>query len=757
MASEQHEEAKADATVTTTTTKGMTTMEKFFALRKLSMPKKQQTNAMPASKTSPVKPPGVGARAAAPQLMPPSQVWHRYSKRIHGERVAALRAALRIPNDYYSDSPDTYNPKKPPKRFIKLHAEETEINAEFHVHTRAMFFEREVVDRDVYDRIENPILMTSTRHNAKACRQASPTSVYVHKAMPLVIPGLNASAKHHLVDTDTCAIVGAKYLKSRVSFQNLEIKNPELVVVSKGALQLAGLRADEHKEDEDAQFEERKATLIDGLVPILASNTPIPESEPAAQFYCRHQCDAFADHVGDGIASYLNTPTDDEDGASVRWEVHFEGAGPALCPCNEERKASGLTLALREFLGSEHLNALGIPTTRAASVVAVPNEAPNANDATATKAEPSAIVMCVARSFLSFGSFEIFNVTKSAARLDSNSENHNAEMMRRLLDFTIKHYYPEVWTTENMSPEAMYRIFFKELVQRTAHLVAKWQSIGFCHGELDTNHMSILGDTLQDGAFEFMEHYDPAFLYNDAEAADKSCGRCRYENQPNVCKENLCVLADQLALVVPRQELEQELSAFDDVFSQEFYRLMREKLGLLHKFFPIEDKALVDDLTKVLTETGTDFTRAFRSLIGVTPFDARSHLMVVGELVGLSQSLDQAKRRAARMNLPPPAKTDAERHEAIRFAWTGWVRVYANRLKEESDSVPDAANAMHRLTQMHRTNPAVVLRDHVVQKAVECAREGEYQLVAHIVGLLAHPFDAVSPNDRVYAYPTVDF
>uniref|UniRef100_K3WUE8 Selenoprotein O n=1 Tax=Globisporangium ultimum (strain ATCC 200006 / CBS 805.95 / DAOM BR144) TaxID=431595 RepID=K3WUE8_GLOUD len=576
--------------------------------------------------------------------------------------------------------------------------------------------------------------------------------------MPLVIPGLNASAKHHHVDTDTCAIAGAKSLKSHVSFQDSKKKYPELVVVSKDALRLAGLRVEERKKDEDAT-EERRVTSIDGLVPILASDTPVPESEPASQFYCRHQCDAFANRVGDGIASYLNTPADDEGSANVRWEVHFEGTGPALCPCNEDRQALGLmqTLALREFLGSEHLNALGIPTTRAASVVAVPNEATDTNDSAAAKAEPSAIVMRVARSFLSFGSFGIFDVAKSAARPNSNSENDNAEMARQLLDFTIKHYYPEVRMTENVPPETMYRLFFKELVQRTAHLVAKWQSIGFCHGELDANHMSIVGDTLQDGAFGFMEHYDPTFLCSDAKAADDSCGRCRYENQPNVCKENLSVLADQLALVVPREELEQELNAFDDAFSKEFYRLMREKLGLLHKFFPIDDKALVDDLIKVLTETSADFTRTFRSLAGVTPFDARTQLMVVDELVGLSQSLDQAKRRAARMKLPPPAKTNAERHEAIRFAWTGWVRTYANRLKEESDRVPDAANAMHRLTQVHRTNPAVVLRDHVAQKAVECAREGEYQLVAHIVELLAHPFDAVSPNDRVYAYPAVGF
>ncbi|KAF1328853.1 Iq motif, ef-hand binding site, partial [Globisporangium splendens] len=444
------------------------------------------------------------------------------------------------------------------------------------------------------------------------------------------------------------------------------------------------------------KWEKKDAAVNETLGPIPRIFQD-PASPRGSYTQGERDCDAFAGRVGDGIASYLNIPTDDEDGASVRWEVHFEGAGPALCPCNEERKAMLLpfvngemqTLALREFLGSEHLNALGIPTTRTASVVAVPNEAPDANDATATKAEPSAIVMRVARSFLSFGSFEIFNATKSAARLDSNSENDSAEMMRRLLDFTIKHYYPEV-------------------VVR----LDSWSTT--------TQH-----------SFAMM-------LKQQTRAVDDADTRIN-------------------PMCAKRTWLEQELSAFDDVFSQEFYRLMREKLGLLHKFFPIEDKALVDDLTKEFTETGTDFTRAFRSLIGVTPFDARSHLMVVDELVGLSQSLDQAKRRAARMNLLPPAKTDAERHEAIRFACTGWVRAYANRLKEESDSVSDAANAMYRLTQMHSTNPAVVLRDYIVQKAVECAREGEYQLVAHIVGMLVHPFDAVSPNDRVYAYPTVDF
>lgn len=140
MASEQ-KESVVDA-------KSATTVERFLALRKLSLPKKPQKSA-PTLKTSPTKVVGGAAAAGA------SQVWTRYSKRIHGERVTSLRAAMRIPDDGYIDSRDAYNPKKPPKRFIKLHAEEQQISADFHVHTRAMFFERAQVDREVCDRLAN--------------------------------------------------------------------------------------------------------------------------------------------------------------------------------------------------------------------------------------------------------------------------------------------------------------------------------------------------------------------------------------------------------------------------------------------------------------------------------------------------------------------------------------------------------------------------------------------------------------------------
>lgn len=436
------------------------------------------------------------------------------------------------------------------------------------------------------------------------------------------------------------------------------------------------------------------------------------------------------------------------------------------------------------------MHALGVPTTRAGSVV-VSRETTVVRDMFYDgnpKEEPTAVVMRIAKSFLRFGSFEIFKEKdpKSGRQGPSAGIANKEAMMRQMLDFTIKQYFPAIWE-KDVAAEERYKLFFEEVVQRTACLVAKWQSVGFCHGVLNTDNLSIVGDTLDYGPFGFMEHFNPEHICNTSDDG----GRYRYENQPDICKWNLSVLADQLALVVDREEFEPVLETYSDTFGQELSRLMRAKLGLSQKFFPSEDRALIDSLFNVLTETGADFTCSFRSFAGVKPFDEQSQLSVLDELVGSSETLEQVKRRLssftetqyvmvglllkenpaqARMYgitedafkqmtaerellLKLKSSTDAERRETVRAAWAKWIGEYVHRLKEETEFTPDAAQDLRRQTRMQQTNPKFVLCNHVAQKAIDFATEGDYIGVQQIFKLLTHPFDEGSSDDLVYARP----
>ncbi|KAJ0395552.1 hypothetical protein P43SY_011143 [Pythium insidiosum] len=584
-------------------------------------------------------------------------------------------------------------------------------------------------------------------------------------------------------------VVGACF--SRV--QPTPIEDPELVVIAPDALRLVGIEVTASGENAPVVPGE-ELVHVDELAPFLAGNELFEGSETAAQCYCGHQFGYFSGQLGDGAAIYLGEVLSGSQ--RERWEMQLKGAG--LTPFS--RSADGrkvLRSTLREFLASEHMHALGIPTTRAGSVVTsrkttvLRDQFYDGN----AREEPTAVVLRIARTFLRFGSFEIFKDTDARSGRAGPSANlpYKKAMMRQMVNFTIRQYFPDIWqaseeTGDDEGETTRIREFFAEVVRRTAVLVAKWQSVGFCHGVLNTDNMSIIGDTLDYGPFGFMEHFDPQHICNTSDDG----GRYRYEAQPEICKWNCSVLADQLALIVEPAELEPALARFDEWYGREYYRLMRQKLGLLHKFLPREDKALIDDLFNVLAETGADFTCTFRSLAELKPYSTDSAAAIVNELVQVSETLEQVKRRHSTFTdsqyqmvvlllekNPAQARmygvtqemreamereravraeldrtSDAHRHAHLREAWSRWIDAYAKRLKEETDGVPDAAHEMHRRDEMRRVNPVFVLRNHVAQRAIDFAADGDYDAVAHILHLLKHPFDESDMTcDRVYARP----
>ncbi|CAH0475521.1 unnamed protein product [Peronospora belbahrii] len=572
------------------------------------------------------------------------------------------------------------------------------------------------------------------------------------------------------------------------------IVNPELVVISPSALLLAGI---EIKWTVDTSHQVRNKTQelektrqdddcepINTLVPILAGNKLFPGSETAAQCYCGHQFGYFSGQLGDGAALYLGeVVTGDE-----RWELQLKGSGPTPY----SRTADGrkvLRSTLREFLCSENMFALGVPTTRAGSVV-MSRETQVLRDIFYNgnaKMEPTAVVTRIAKSFLRFGSFEIFmkrhKPFTGLAGPSADVENKD-EMMRQMLDFTIKQYFPGIHGLDK------YETFFEEVVRRTAKLVAKWQTIGFCHGVLNTDNMSIVGDTLDYGPFGFMEHFDPKHICNTSDVQ----GRYRYEAQPEICKWNCGVLADQLEMVADRSRLDAGLALFEKHYEEEYLLSMREKLGLPTCVGEIaEDKLLVNTLVDVLGHTGADFTGVFRNLSKLDAFDSgESRDVVLNELVALSETLAQQKRklekesvgvsdaqfdmimmllqdnprRAGQYGITPAlvsqitanreakkkldAITDDERMDSIRVAWEDWIDVFIARIKEKVDAASDA----ERRRRMLKINPLFVLRNHVAQKAIDLAHGGDYDGTQHIFELLTHPFDEPSDeSDLAYARP----
>lgn len=455
---------------------------------------------------------------------------------------------------------------------------------------------------------------------------------------------------------------------------------------------------------------------------------------------------------------------------------------------------------MREFLASEHMHALGVPTTRAGSVV-VSHETRVLRDMFYdghAKYEPSAVVMRLAKSFIRFGSFEIFKLADPmTGRRGSSAGLPKAEreaMMHRMLDFTIRQYYPDIWATHSdASTQERYLAFLDEVVRRTARLVAKWQSIGFCHGVLNTDNMSILGDTLDYGPYGFMEHFDPQNIPNTSD----DTGRYRYEAQPEICKWNCSVLLDQLMLVIPPKDGPEKRAmkanlekTYDETYHQEYYSLMRAKLGLKNEetVGPTAGDEVVDGLFEVLETTGGDFTCTFRSLAEVEVFDSASHDRVVDHLLQFSQTLSQEKEKYSsvsdgqfqmimKLHKEQPAQalrygineatiqqlvkhrailaglnelSDSDYQAKMRAHWKTWIDAYVGRLQAETAN--DSADKQRRAAML-KVNPLYVLRNHVAQKAIDFAMDEDYDQVQRIFDLLVNPYDEGSPEDLVYARP----
>jgi len=429
---------------------------------------------------------------------------------------------------------------------------------------------------------------------------------------------------------------------------------------------------------------------------LLAGNLVTPTMRPFAARYGGHQFGSWAGQLGDGRAISLGELTA-RDGTS--WEIQLKGSGPTPYSRQGDGRAV-LRSSLREFLCSEAMHHLGVPTTRALSLVAtgetVVRDMFYAGD---PRPEPGAVVARVAPTFVRFGNFELL------------ASRREADNLRALADYVLRRHYPELGPPS----EGAYLRLFAEVCRRTAVMVAHWMAVGFVHGVMNTDNMSILGVTIDYGPYGWLEPYDPGWTPN---TTDFGFRRYAYGQQPAVADWNLSMLAQSFApLGADREGLLAGLEGYRSSFRRTRHAMMLGKLGLT-PLDPEGDEALIDDLEQGLAGSEVDMTLFFRGLS-----DA-----VAGLLSGVVPEEPAFRGLIAAATYSAAATPE---HATL----LGWSRRYLRRLRRESADPGAIREAMRR------ANPKYVLRNYLAQEAIEGAEAGDLARLETLLKVLERPYD----------------
>lgn len=460
---------------------------------------------------------------------------------------------------------------------------------------------------------------------------------------------------------------------------------PELLHVSPEMILELGLT------EEEAQSSE--------FIKVFTGNAVLKNTEPFAMCYGGHQFGNWAGQLGDGRAINLF----EVEHNNSHWAVQLKGAGETPY----SRTADGLAVlrsSIREYLCSEAMFHLGVPTTRALSLALSGDQVLrdvlyNGNSAY----EKGAIVSRVAPSFLRFGSYQIL-----AARGD-------VDTLTTLVDYTIKNFFPQLGSPSKET----YLAFFNEVTQRTLKMIIDWQRVGFVHGVMNTDNMSILGLTIDYGPYGWLEGFDFGWTPNTTDIQNK---RYRFANQPNMGLWNLYQLANALYVLVDEAEPFQDiLEKYKTDFEIQSLKMMRNKLGLKKEVE--SDRLLIQNLEDNLQLTETDMTIFFRNLSAFSTEKASEGLKVVKDSF---YAIDEV-------------------FGVVEEKWNTWFDSYAKRLKEEE------VNSDDRKKQMNGVNPKYVLRNYMSQLAIDAADKGDYKLIDDLFQLLKNPYDEQSENEKWFA------
>jgi serine/tyrosine/threonine adenylyltransferase len=438
---------------------------------------------------------------------------------------------------------------------------------------------------------------------------------------------------------------------------------------------------------------------------VFSGNRLPAGADPFAMCYGGHQFGNWAGQLGDGRAIAIGEVV---DVSGDRQTLQLKGPGPTPYSRNADGRAV-LRSSIREFLCSEAMFHLGVPTTRALSLVltgdgVVRDMLYDGHPAT----EPGAIVCRVAPSFVRFGSFQL-----PASRGD-------IEVLRALTEFTIRHDFPELLTLATFDEQVA--AFFSEVCLRTADLAVHWMRVGFVHGVLNTDNMSILGLTIDYGPYGWLEDFDPGWTPNTTDAQHK---RYRYGTQPQVVHWNLVQLANALApLITDVAPLQAAIDMFAQYYSTKYRSMMSARLG----WGDVRegDDELIEHLHGLFARTEVDQVIFYRNLANVS--------------MNANTSDDALLEPLSDAWYQPEAITDE-----LRAAFVTWLRLWAERAANGGLAPAD------RMATMNALNPRYVLRNYLAQQVIDEATNGNYEPIAELLEVLRNPYTEQPGNERFSA------
>jgi uncharacterized protein YdiU (UPF0061 family) len=474
-----------------------------------------------------------------------------------------------------------------------------------------------------------------------------------------------------------------------------QVANPQLVAYSREVAELLDLSPEDCESDDFTQ--------------VFVGNRLLPGMDPYATCYGGHQFGVWAGQLGDGRAINLGETVNRR---GEHWTLQLKGAGETPY----SRTADGLAVlrsSVREFLCSEAMYHLGVPTTRALSLILTGEEVIrdmfyNGNP----RPEPGAVVCRVAPSFTRFGNFQIF-----AARGE-------IDLLKKLVDFTIRTDFPHLG-----EPSLdVYLKWFEEVCRRTADMIVHWQRVGFVHGVMNTDNMSILGLTIDYGPYGWLENYDPGWTPNTTDSAER---RYRFGNQPQIAFWNLGQLANAIYPLIEQVEpLQQAINSYVETFEPGWQAMVAAKLGL-NVYDPATDDALNTELLILLQLVETDMTIFYRKL---------AQLVMDAEL-----SNDALMAPLMDAYYVPEQLTDE-----YKTRLGDWLKSYIKRV--QSSGIADA----ERIKIMNAANPKYVLRNYLAQLAIDKAEQGDFSMVSELLELLRHPYDE-QPSKEGFASKRPDW
>ncbi|MBY6197670.1 protein adenylyltransferase SelO [Vibrio hangzhouensis] len=402
--------------------------------------------------------------------------------------------------------------------------------------------------------------------------------------------------------------------------------------------------------------------------------------KPLAMKYAGHQFGIYNPDLGDGRGLLLGEITSQK---GTVYDLHLKGAGQTPYSRMGDGRAV-LRSTIREYLCSEAMSGLGIPTTRALAMMV--SDSPVYRE----DVEQGALLVRAAETHIRFGHFEHFFY----------SGQHDA--LKLLADKALSWYFPDC--QQEKQPHAA---MFSEIVRLTAEMIAHWQAQGFAHGVMNTDNMSILGQTFDYGPFGFMDDYEPGYICNHSDYQ----GRYSFDNQPSIALWNLTALAHALTPLISRVELDRSLETFSPILQSRYSQQMREKFGLLSK--RSDDGEFFNDSFALMQQERVDYSRFFRELANIDINGGES-------LVDLF----------------------IDRNKAVN-----WLERYKKRSTDEEVSLTQ------RSDKMRQVNPKFILRNYLAQQAIELAQKGDFSMVASLSKVLQSPYSEHQDFEQFSALP----